>query len=109
MAHALPVEETSPDADAVRHPVPVLRKSAEVEAVVLKRFVVVALVPVAFTKVKFWRVEEPLTRRFESVPRPPEKLPVVREVEKRLVLDAVVAKEAVEVALVPVAFTKVKF
>ena len=31
-----------------------------------KKFVVVAAVPVAFTKVKFWRVEEPVTKRFEN-------------------------------------------
>ena len=39
-------------------------------AVVAKNEVVVAAVPVAFTKVKFWRVEEPVVRRFESVERP---------------------------------------
>jgi hypothetical protein len=33
-----------------------------VEALVLKKFVVVALVPVALTKVRFWRVEEPVAR-----------------------------------------------
>ncbi len=87
---------------------------------VAKRLVVVAAVPVAFTKVKFWRVDEPVSNRFESVVRPlvtlsvpvkeaaleivwlliaPEVMsPVLREVEKRLVLEAVVAKRFVEVA-----------
>ena len=41
------------------------------EAVVAKKLVVVAEVPVALTKVKFWRVEEPVRRRFERVVRPP--------------------------------------
>ena len=36
-----------------------------------KRLVVVAWVPVAFRKVKFCRVEEPVSRRFERVVRPP--------------------------------------
>jgi hypothetical protein len=73
-------------------------------------FVVVALVPVAFTKVKFWRVEEPLTKRFWNVPVPLEvKFPPVPVVKKRLVLEAVEAKKFVVVALVPVALIKVKF
>ncbi len=38
---------------------------------VAKRLVEVAAVPVALRKVTFWRVEEPVTRRFESVERPP--------------------------------------
>jgi hypothetical protein len=106
------------------------------EAVVVNRLVVVAELPVAFTKVKFWRVVEPVRRRFERVVRPPVAvrvpvkdaaeeivwpfinpdviapaviLPVFREVEKRLVLEAVVLKKLVVVAEVPVAFTKVKF
>ena len=61
-----PVEETNPVALAERQPLPVPRKSAEVEAVVLKRFVVVALVPVAFTKVKFWRVEDAVARKLAA-------------------------------------------
>lgn len=106
------------------------------DAVVEKKLVVVALVPVAFRKVKFCKVDEPVTRRLERVESPPVAvsvpvklaaleivwlfikpeviaprvaLPVVRVVEKRLVLDAVVEKKFVVVALVPVAFTKVKF
>ncbi len=105
-------------------------------AVVEKKFVVVAEVPVAFTKVKFWRVEEPFNNKLESVANPPVafnvpvkfaaleivwplinpevmgpavRIPVVKLVEKRLVEEAVVAKKFVVVALVPVAFTKVKF
>lgn len=34
------------------------------DAVVAKKFVVVAEVPVAFMKVKFWRVDEPVARMF---------------------------------------------
>lgn len=40
------------------------------EAVVEKKFVVVAEVPVAFTKVKFWRVEDPSAKRFVLVTVP---------------------------------------
>lgn len=42
-------------------------KSFEEEAVVLKKFVVVAEEPVAFTKVKFWRVDDPVARKFVVV------------------------------------------
>ena len=41
------------------------------------KLVVVALVPVAVRKVKFWRVVEPLRRRFESDVRPPVAVSVV--------------------------------
>jgi hypothetical protein len=58
-----------------------------VEAVVAKRLVVVAEVPVALMKVKFWRVDEPFTKRLVRVPEPPVR---------------VVAKKLVEVALVVV-------
>ena len=61
------------------------------EAVVLKELVVVALVPVAFTKVKFWRVVEPTTRRLpdefmvvEAAPPIAREFPVKTEA-KRLV------------------------
>jgi len=40
-----------------------LPKKLVVEAVVVKKLVVVAEVPVALMKVKFWRVEEPVMRR----------------------------------------------
>ena len=49
---------------------PVAMKRFVVEAVVLKKFVVVAEVPVALMKVKFWRVVEEVTRRFNAVARP---------------------------------------
>ena len=44
---------------------------------------VVAVVVVAFTPVKFWSVEEPVTRRFESEVRPPVavRVPVKLAVE----------------------------
>ena len=110
--HDEPVDDTRPDADAERQPVPVARKRFEVDAVEAKRLVVVALVPVAFTKVKFWSVEEPVTRRFPRVPRPvvvrvlppSERAPVMvvapryALVAKRFVELAVVAKKFVEVA-----------
>ena len=41
-------------------------------AFVAKKLVVVAEVPVALTKVKFWRVEDPVAKRFTKVPRPEE-------------------------------------
>jgi hypothetical protein len=65
-----------------------------------KKLVVVALVPVALTKVKFWRVEEPVARKFGTVSRP-----VVFNVPKL----PTVEKNDVVVAAVPVPFTKVKF
>ena len=40
------------------------------EAVVAKKLVVVAEVPVAFTKVKFWRVLDPVARRLARVVSP---------------------------------------
>ena len=41
------------------------------EAVDEKNEVVVAEVPVAFTNVRFCKVDEPVSRRFESVESPP--------------------------------------
>jgi hypothetical protein len=91
---------------------PVVANRLVEEAVVAKLFVVVAAVPVAFTKVKFWRVEELVTRRLPRVPRPvvvrvlppSESAPVMvvapryALVAKRLVEEAVVEKKFVEVA-----------
>lgn len=68
-----------------------------------KKLVVVAEVPVAFKKVKFWRVEDELTRRLANVAEPDDKI-----AEKRFVDDAVVLKKFVEVALVVVAFVPVR-
>jgi hypothetical protein len=82
------VADTRPLADDWRQPEPVARKRFEVEAVFVKRLVVVALDPVAFTEVK--------------LPRKP--VPRLKLVEKRLVEEAVVAKVFVVVAFVPVAF-----
>jgi hypothetical protein len=42
------------------------------EALVTNKFVVVALVVVAWRPVKFWKVEEPLVRMVAKVPRPVE-------------------------------------
>ena len=111
----------------------VLAKRLVKVPVVEKRLVEVAWVPVALTKVKFCKVLDPERRRFERVVRPPVAvtvpvklaaeeivwplikpevtaprvaLPVLREVEKRLVDEAVVEKKLVVVAEVPVAEVK---
>ena len=80
--------------------------------------VVVAFDDVELSAVKFWSVEEPVTRRLPRVPRPvvvrvlppSERAPVMvvapryALVAKRLVEEAVVAKKFVEVAFVVVEF-----
>ena len=72
--------------------------------------VVVAAVVVELTAVKFWRVEEALAKRLVKVPRPEEvKLPPVPVVKNKLVVEAVVEKREVEVALELVELTAVKF
>jgi hypothetical protein len=84
------------------------------------------VVVVAPRAVKFWRVVEPVRRRFESVVNPPVAVsvpvklavddmfcplikPEVIAVAKRFVVEAKVEKNVVEVALVVVALTPVKF
>ena len=57
--------------------------------------------------VKFCSVDDPLERRLEALIAPAVMLPVLRDVEKRLVDEAVVAKKLVVVAFVPVALVKV--
>lgn len=42
-----------------------------VEALVAKKLVVVALVPVALRKVKFCKVDDPVTKRLEKLAEPP--------------------------------------
>ena len=65
-----------------------------------KRFVVVADVPVAFTKVKFWRVDEPVRRRFERVESPPVAVKVVPTPrEPPVVRDEPIAIEPVKFAV----------
>ena len=64
----------------------------------------VAAVVVELTAVKFWRVDEALTKRLTKVAEPAE-----REAENRLVEEAVVLKRLVVVAFVPVALVKVNF
>jgi hypothetical protein len=98
-----------------------------------KSEVVVAAVPVAFTKVKFWKVLEPVSKRFERVVSPPVavsvpvklavdemvwpftkpevmaprvEFPALRAVAKRFVEEAVVAKKLVVVAAVVVERTR---
>ena len=79
-------------------------------AVVAKKLVVVAEVPVALVKVKFFRVDEPVARKFEPVTVPDDVMfpPFIND-PKRLVEDAVVAKIEVEVAFVVVELRAVKF
>ena len=73
------------------------------DAVVLKKFVVVALVPVAFTNVKFWRVEDAVAKMLAKVPSAVEvRFPPLAVVKKRFVELAVVLKKLVVVALVVV-------
>src|SRR5690348_2692689 len=62
---ALP--ETLPVTLPVKLPVPLVKKRFVVEAVVAKKLVVVAEVPVPLIKVKFWRVVEELARRLLAV------------------------------------------
>jgi hypothetical protein len=101
----------------------------------VEKLVLVLLVVVLFTPVKFCNVELPVTRRFEAVRSelinalvnvplvakrlvlvasvlvtlPKNAPPILASVAKRLVDEAFVAKLLVVVALLPVAFTKVKF
>ncbi len=89
-----------------------IRKRLVNAARLLKKFVLVAFVVVAFTPVKFWRVVEPERRSVES-----DVAPVTLSVEASVAApevynvppDKAVAKKLVEVALVVVAFTPVKF
>jgi hypothetical protein len=61
--------------------------SADVEALpVTARLVVVAALPVAFTKVKFWSVEEPVRRMFPKVWRLVHVLTSVRSEEEAAVI-----------------------
>ena len=75
--------------------------------IVLKNFVVVAAVPVAFTNVRFCNVELPVATRFASV-----AAPVVVRVASEVAPETFRLLEIarfVEVALVVVAFCAVKF
>jgi hypothetical protein len=80
------------------------------EAVVAKKFVVVAEVPVAVVKVKDWRVEEPLATMFCAV-RVPVRVcvPPFAVVKNRFVVEPVVVKKLVVVAFVPVALANRMF
>ncbi len=91
-------------------PLLVVKKKFEVEAFVEKKLVVVALVPVALTKVKFCKVVEALAKKLFAVTRAVEvRLPPEAVVKNRLVVLAFVENRLVVVAEVPVALTKVKF
>jgi len=90
----------------VRLPTPEVKKRFVVEALVAKKLVVVAEVPVAFRKVKFWRVDEPVRRRFERVVSPavavrvPVKL-AAEEMVWELMSPEVKAPETVKTWAVP--------
>jgi hypothetical protein len=89
----------------VREPrVPEVEKRLVDEAVVEKKLVEVELEVVELRAVKFWRVEEPLTKRVAST-----AAPVVKFVDERLVEEAVVLKKLVEVAFDEVELRAVKF
>jgi hypothetical protein len=72
--------------------------------------VVVAELPVALKKVKFWKVEEPVRSRLGKVAIPVNvRAPPFELVKKRFVEEPVVVKKLVVVAEEPVAAVKVKF
>lgn len=96
--------------DVMAPPIAVVKKRLVEEAVVEKKDVVVAEVPVALMKVRFCNVDEALARRLVKVPSPEEvTAPPIAVVKKRLVELAVVEKRDVEVAEVVVALIPVKF
>lgn len=74
-----------PETEAVPKLAAVAKRLVD-EAVVEKKLVVVAEVPVALEKVKFWSVVEPVTRKVElivdeAVEKKPFSNPMVVEVE----------------------------
>ena len=72
--------------------------------------VVVALEPVALTKVKFWNVDEALERKLLAVIVAVDvRLPPLPVVKNRFVVEAVVVKKFVVVAFEEVELTAVKF
>jgi hypothetical protein len=86
-------------------PVRSVKYSPLIPRFVVKRFVVVALDPVALRNVKFWSVDEPVARIFaaESVPDNVSFPPFA------VVYERFVVKKFVVVADVPVALRKVRF
>ena len=77
--------------------------------VVAKNEVLVLLVVVELSPVKFWRVDDPYESKVAPVTLPSVALPAFKTVAKRLVELAVVLKKLVVVAALPVALMKVKF
>ena len=105
----MPRRVSAPDIEAVFVVKAEVKRLVEL-AVVEKKLVVVALVPVAVTKVKFWKVEEALARMLLKVPVPlTVNVPPVPVVKNRFVEDAVVEKKLVVVAFVEVELRKVIF
>ena len=86
-------------------PVKFVVKRLVLDAVVAKKLVEVLFEVVAFFAVKFWRVVLPVARMLVAVSVPVR----VSFVPFEFVNAKFVAKKLVEVADVPVAFTKVKF
>ena len=67
---------------------------------VMKKLVVVALVPVALMKVRFWRVEEALTKRVPEVPRPVEVILFTESKPLASIVRAAVVEVAVPATVV---------
>ena len=117
---ALPVLEMTPVAEKVAHPAapPALETMRlVVEAVpVTASALVVAAVPVAFRKVMFWRVEEPVTARLVWSARAEKKLVevalvevAVSDVKLKSVEDACARRPLVKVSIVEVEFEEKRY
>ena len=104
---AVPVTVSTPIDEVPMLPVVAKRfvdEAVPVNCVVDVEFVVVELRPV-----KFCSVDDPLERMLEALIEPLVMLPVLSDVEKRFVDDAVVANCVVEVEFVVVELRPVKF
>lgn len=75
----------------------------------VKRLVVVALVPVALTKVKFWRVVEPERRRFERLVRPETVSDVKEPAPDALTIQLLVIAKHPAAMSMPLANVEVEF
>ena len=91
-------------------PEAVVKKRFVVDAVVAKKLVEVLFEVVELTPVKFCRVDEPVTRRFDAE-RVPERVsfPPREVVKNKFVVDAIPANNEEVVAFVEVEFNAVKF
>ena len=76
----------------------------------MEKLDVVACEVVAFCAVKFWKVDEPDTKRFVSEARTEVRLPMTPVLARKSVVEALSeTNKFVEVALVEVEFCAVKF